>query len=75
MLASFVLTTTSYAEAQQATKIDRIGYLDGSTFSTSGALVEAFRQRLRELGYVEGQGLVIEYRFADGKPARIPDLA
>jgi putative ABC transport system substrate-binding protein len=75
MLASLVLTTVSFTEAQQGKKIYRVGYLDGSTFSGSAALVETFRQRLRELGYVEGQGLVIEYRFADGKSERIPDLA
>ena len=55
------------AEAQQPTKITRIGYLTGPSLSTSSARIEAFRQGLRELGYVEGKNIVIEYRYADGK--------
>jgi putative ABC transport system substrate-binding protein len=60
------------AEAQQAVKIARIGYL---TSSLGDDLLEAFRQGLRDLGYVEGRNLVIEYREAEGKPERYPALA
>jgi len=55
------------AEAQQPAKIPRIGLLSAVPLSSMSARVEAFRQGLRELGYVEGQNIVIEYRFAEGK--------
>jgi putative ABC transport system substrate-binding protein len=61
------------AAAQTPSKIARIGYL--SPHSANPRLVEAFRQGLRELGYVEGRNVQIEYRSADGRPARLPDLA
>ena len=61
------------AEAQQAAKVNRIGYL--STNLASPHLPEAFRQGLRDLGYVEGRNLVIEYRDAEGKVDRLPALA
>jgi putative ABC transport system substrate-binding protein len=63
------------AEAQQPTKIPRIGYLFALSTSTASARREAFRQGLRELGYVEGKNIVIEYRYADGKFDRLPALA
>src|SRR5713101_188503 len=62
------------AEAQQAGKIARIGYLS-SDLAASPDLREAFRQGLRDLGYVEGRNVVIEYRNAEGKPERLPALA
>ena len=62
------------AEAQQAAKVARIGYLTGS-LAASPHLPEAFRQGLRDLGYVEGRNLVIEYRDAEGKLERLPALA
>jgi putative ABC transport system substrate-binding protein len=62
------------AEAQQAAKIARIGYLSPN-LATSPHLREAFRQGLRDLGYVEGRNLVIEYRDAEGKVERLPALA
>src|SRR6266581_2373496 len=62
------------AEAQQAAKIARIGWLGGNP-ATSPHLREAFRQGLRDLGYVEGRNVVIEYRFAEGKFERLPALA
>ena len=61
-------------EAQQPAGIHRIGILSisGSVFP---ARVEAFRRRLRELGYIEGQNIVFEYRYAEGKQDRFPELA
>ena len=63
------------AEAQQPAKIPRIGILIAPSASSVSARVEAFRRRLRELGYVEGKNIVIEYRYAEGKLERLPDLA
>jgi putative tryptophan/tyrosine transport system substrate-binding protein len=63
------------AEAQQATKVPRIGYLTGSSPSARSARIEAFGQGLRELGYVEGKNIVIEYRYAEGKLDRMTELA
>jgi len=74
-LATFFLTTASLAEAQQSGKIFRIGYLDGSTAAGSAGLLEAFRQELRKLGWIEGKNIAIEYRFAEQKLERLPELA
>jgi ABC-type uncharacterized transport system substrate-binding protein len=63
------------AEAQQPTKIPRIGFLSNASLSVQLARTEALRQGLRELGYVEGKNIVIEYRAADAKPDRLPALA
>jgi putative ABC transport system substrate-binding protein len=63
------------AEAQQPAKMPRIGYLSANSLSSTSALVEAFRQGLRELGYTEGKNIVIEWRAAEEKFDRLPDLA
>ena len=63
------------ARAQQAGKIFRIGFLDESTASGSAVLVKAFRQELSKLGWIEGKNITIEYRFAEQKPERLPELA
>jgi putative ABC transport system substrate-binding protein len=63
------------AEAQQPSKIHRIGLLLAPSPSFYSSRVEAFRQGLRELGYVEGKNIAIEYRYAEGKLNRLPDLA
>jgi putative ABC transport system substrate-binding protein len=73
-VAGALLAAPLAAEAQQAAKGPRVGYL-GTNLSASPHLPEAFRQGLRDLGYVEGHNLVIEYRFAEGKGERFPTLA
>jgi putative ABC transport system substrate-binding protein len=62
-------------EAQQPARISRIGILAWASAPVISIRVEAFRQRLRELGYVEGKNIAIEYRYAEGKRERLPDLA
>jgi ABC-type uncharacterized transport system substrate-binding protein len=76
----FALYVTFFAfcaspQAQQPARIHRIGILIPTSESNLSARVETFRQRLRELGYVEGKNIFIEYRYADGKLERLPDLA
>jgi putative ABC transport system substrate-binding protein len=74
-LGTLFLTRSFPSAAQQPARIHRIGILAAPSASFFSARVEAFRQRLRELGYVEGKNLFIEYRYAEGKPERLPDLA
>ena len=63
------------ARAQQMGKVPRIGYLGSSSPSLEPHFVEAFRQKLRELGHIEGENIAIEYRWAEGQDGRLPDLA
>src|SRR5262245_30226052 len=70
-----ILGAPLVAEAQQPRKIPRIGFLSTVPPSTVAAPVEAFRQGLRDLGYVEGKNIVIEYRYAEGRLERLPALA
>jgi putative ABC transport system substrate-binding protein len=74
-LSALSLVPLSFIQAQQPARIPRIGILTPVSASFSSARVEAFRQRLRELGYVEGKNIVLEYRYADGKSDRLPALA
>src|ERR1700674_5295094 len=62
------------AEAQQAGKVYRVGYLGNSSASLEPDLVEALRQGLRNLSYVENQNIIIEYRWAEGRYDRFPSL-
>src|SRR5712691_7158438 len=62
------------SQAQQAAKVPRLGLLIPSSFSAVASRLEAFRHGLRDLGYVEGRNITIEYRFAEGKADRLPDL-
>jgi ABC-type uncharacterized transport system substrate-binding protein len=63
------------SEAQQTGKVWRVGYLDGTSANTTPALLEAFRDGLRELGYIEGKNLVMEYRWAEGRYEQLPSMA
>jgi putative ABC transport system substrate-binding protein len=71
-LSTILFALCVFAEAQQPKKIPRLGFLSPTS---DDSRVEAFRQGLRELGYVEGENIAIEYRWADGKFDRLPDLA
>ncbi len=72
----FLLASSLVAEAQaDAKKTAKIGYLGFSTSSLEGKRLDAFRDGLRELGYAEGRNVTVEYRWAEGKLARLPDLA
>ncbi len=75
LLLTLFLLTISFVEAQQPKKIPRIGYLVAGNSSDISARTEAFRQGLRELGYVEGKNIIIEFRYAEGKLDRLRDLA
>ena len=71
----FVVACGGRAEAQQPGKVPRIGYLSGSGDpNTPGPQVEAFRQGLRDLGYIEEKNILLEYRYVEGKQDRIPSL-
>jgi len=74
-LLTTVLLITGWVEAQQPKKVPRIGYLTADSLSDSSTRTEAFRQGLRELGYIEGKNIVVEWRSADGKLDRLPTLA
>ena len=77
LLAVVVRDRSLAVEAQRATSIPRIGFLSPSSLSEprTPRFLEAFRQSLRELGYVEGQNIAIEFRWAEGKYERLPGLA
>jgi ABC-type uncharacterized transport system substrate-binding protein len=70
-----LLAVAVIAAAQQTGKVPRIGFLDPSTASSTAGLLEAFRQELRKLGWIEGKNIAIEYRFAEQKNELLPELA
>jgi len=74
-LGAMLLALTCVAEAQQTGKIFRIGFLDASTSSGMTVLLDAFRQELTKLGWIEGKNITVEYRFAEQKNERLPELA
>jgi putative ABC transport system substrate-binding protein len=74
-LGAMLFALCSPTDAQQAGKIFRIGILDGSTASGMAVLLDAFRQELSKLGWIEGKNIAIEYRFSEGKGDRLPQLA
>src|SRR5262245_9064432 len=73
-LPALILTTIHLAEAQQSKKVPRIGFLGAASASSYAVRIDAVRQGLNELGYIEGKNIVIEYRYAEGKPDRLPAL-
>ena len=75
LITAILLVSTHRAEAQQAERIPRIGYLSALSSSSESSRSEIIRRALRELGYIEGQNIAMEYRFSDGKPERAPELA
>src|SRR5688572_8870709 len=74
-LGALLFALCSSAEAQQPKKVPRIGYLTSSEPALESARAEAIRRALRELGYIQGQNIAIEYRYAEGKLDRLPELA
>ena len=74
-LSAMLFALCTSVHAQKPTKVPRIGFLAVAPLSTLSARTEAFRQGLRELGYVEGKNIVIEWRSAEGKVDRLPTLA
>jgi putative ABC transport system substrate-binding protein len=75
VLCAMLFARCSSAEAQQPTNVPRIGYLIGVPPSPYSARTEAFRKGLRELGYIEGKNIVIEWRYGDGDLHHLPSLA
>jgi ABC-type uncharacterized transport system substrate-binding protein len=77
LLATVFLTTAPAAEVQQAKKVPRIGFLSGRvapTSATADPTAAAFRQGLRDLGYIEGKNVLVEYRYSEGMTGRMPSL-
>ena len=74
-LSAMLIALGSSAEAQQPAKVPRIGFLIGASAPSVAASLDAFRHGLRELGYMEGKNIFIEWRFAEGKSDRLPSLA
>src|SRR5215471_17711450 len=75
ILCAMLLALGVPARAQQSGKVPRIGFLFAGPRSSYSTRIEAFLQGLRELGYIEGKNIAIEYRYAEGKADRLPALA
>ena len=75
LFTAILLALTRQADAQQSTKIRRIAFLAGGSRSADYLLIQAFWQRMNELGYFEGKNITAEYRFAEGAPERLSSLA
>jgi len=75
LCAVILLVGATIAEAQQPGKIFRIGFLDPTNASDNAVRLEVFRQELSKLGWIEGKNIAFEYRFAEQKPERVPELA
>jgi putative tryptophan/tyrosine transport system substrate-binding protein len=74
-LTGGLLAAPITVHAQPAAKVYRVGYLTAGSLTANPRVLEAFRQGLRELGWIEGQSIVIEYRSAEGRFDRLPNLA
>src|SRR6058998_33036 len=75
LVAVVMIAVAVIAEAQQLKKVARIGYLSNTDAATDSARAEGLRLALRELGYIEGQNIAIEYRYVEGRPDRESGLA
>jgi len=75
IVAILILSAVQTVGAQQAKKVPRIGYLSSASPAFESSRAESIRQGLRELGYIEGQNIAIEYRYGEGKFDRLPELA
>src|SRR4029434_9411309 len=75
LVAVILLTVAVVTEAQQPKKVSRLGYLSITDAATDSPRADGIRLALRELGYIEGQNIAIEYRYAEGKNDRLPELA
>jgi ABC-type uncharacterized transport system substrate-binding protein len=75
LVAMMLLAVGVTAQAQQPKKVSRLGYLSNADAATDSPRAEGIRLALRELGYIEGQNIAIEYRYAEGRPEREPGLA
>src|SRR5215204_4796049 len=75
LVAAVLLTVAVIAEAQQPKKVSRIGYLSSFDPAGESARSEGIRLALRELGYIEGQNIATEYRYAEGKRERLSEVA
>src|SRR5437867_1187208 len=75
LLIILALSSVRLVGAQQLKKVPRIGYLSAGSASSNLPRIEAFRQGLRDLGYVEEKNISLQYRWAEGGYARLPDLA
>jgi hypothetical protein len=75
LLATVFLATVSFAGGQQPKKVPRIGFLSASDAARQATPSEGIRLALRELGYIEGQNIAFEYRYAEGKQGRYPEIA
>jgi putative ABC transport system substrate-binding protein len=75
LLAAVLLTTAPSTEAQQPKKVPRIGYLSAQEPAFESTNAEGIRLALRERGHIEGQNIAIEFRYAEGKRDRVPELA
>ena len=75
LLIGIILAPVHFADAQQRKNVSQIGYLSSQDSARGSGRLEVIRHNLRELGYIEGQNIVIEYRYTEGKPDRAPELA
>jgi putative ABC transport system substrate-binding protein len=75
LIAFVLVVVVAVVEAQQPTKVPRIGYLSSFDPATESTRAEGIRLALRDLGYTEGQNIAFEYRYAEGKLDRFPELA
>jgi putative tryptophan/tyrosine transport system substrate-binding protein len=75
LVSALLFALCSFAEAQQTRTVPLIAFLTTGSAASSARNIDAFRQGLRELGYVEGKNINIEYKYADGRSERLPELA